>query len=45
MNNNVLIGAIQEELKRIELDPIRNARLRVVADANGRFREIVEEMQ
>ena len=44
MGDNPLLGSIRDELKKTEYDPIRNAKLRIVADANGAFREIVEEL-
>ena len=44
MNNRELVQIIQEELQNDKLDPIRNAKLRFIAEVNGEFRLQVEHL-
>ena len=42
MDRNDLKRMVQEELKKDQPDPVRNARMRAVAETNGQFRFLVE---
>ena len=44
MKKGDIARAVQEELERTEINPIRNAKMRLSADINGAFRVYTENI-